>query len=150
MSTRPGDFDPWVIPYMAEQTGMDNDALSQELVSRGGLLGISGLSGDMRDLERAAVEGHERARLAVEVFCYQVKKYIGAFTAAMNGLDCLVFTGGIGENSASVRAEIAGGLESLGVYLDVRANSACVAERVSSARRTAVCRWQWSRQTRSW
>ncbi|MGI6610369.1 MAG: acetate/propionate family kinase [Limnochordia bacterium] len=128
MSTRPGDFDPWVIPYMADQTGMDNDALSQELVSRGGLLGISGLSGDMRDLERAAVEGHERARLAVEVFCYQVKKYIGAFTAAMNGLDCLVFTGGIGENSASVRAEIAGGLESLGVYLDVPRNSACVGE----------------------
>jgi acetate kinase len=113
---------------MADQTGMDNDALSQELVSRGGLLGISGLSGDMRDLERAAVEGHERARLAVEVFCYQVKKYIGAFTAAMNGLDCLVFTGGIGENSASVRAEIAGGLESLGVYLDVPRNSACVGE----------------------
>lgn len=128
MSTRPGDFDPWVIPYMAEQTGLDNESLSRELVSRGGLLGISGLSGDMRDLEAAACEGHERARLAVEVFCYQVKKYIGAFTAAMNGLDCLVFTGGIGENSAPIRAGIAGGLDSLGVYLDDVRNSGLVGE----------------------
>ncbi|MGI6082920.1 MAG: acetate/propionate family kinase [Limnochordia bacterium] len=132
MSTRPGDFDPWVIPYMAEQTGMDNDTLSRELVTRGGLLGISGLSGDMRDLEEAAEQGDERAHLAVEVFCYQVKKYIGAFTAVMNGLDCLVFTGGIGENSASIRARIAGGLESFGVYLDVRANSALSGEGVVS------------------
>jgi len=132
MSTRPGDFDPWVIPYMAEQTGMDNETLSRELVTRGGLLGISGLSGDMRDLEEAAEKGHERARLAVEVFCYQVKKYIGAFAAVMNGLDCLVFTGGIGENSASIRAQIAGGLESFGVYLDVPANSALRGEGIIS------------------
>ena len=132
MSTRPGDFDPWVIPYMAEQTGMDNETLSRELVTRGGLLGISGLSGAMRDLEEAAEKGHERARLAVEVFCYQVKKYIGAFAAVMNGLDCLVFTGGIGENSASIRAQIAGGLESFGVYLDVPANSALRGEGIIS------------------
>ena len=132
MSTRPGDFDPWVIPYMAEQTGMDNETLSRELVTRGGLLGISGLSGDMRDLEEAAEKGHERARLAVEVFCYQVKKYIGAFAAVMTGLDCLVFTGGIGENSASIRAQIAGGLESFGVYLDVPANSALRGEGIIS------------------
>ena len=132
MSTRPGDFDPWVIPYMAEQTGMDNETLSRELVTRGGLLGISGLSGDMRDLEEAAEKGHERARLAVEVFCYQVKKSIGAFAAVMNGLDCLVFTGGIGENSASIRAQIAGGLESFGVYLDVPANSALRGEGIIS------------------
>lgn len=118
MSTRPGDFDPWVLTYIAERTGMDNATIGQELVSQGGLLGISGLSGDMRDLQEAALKGHERAQLAIDVFCYQAKKYIGAFTAAMNGLDCLVFTGGIGENSSAVRAQVAGDLEYLGVLID--------------------------------
>jgi acetate kinase len=138
MSTRPGDFDPWVFPYVMERTGMTAAEVNRALVSTGGLLGISGVSGDMRDLENAAAAGHERAQLAIDVFCYQVKKYIGAFAAVLNGIDCLAFTGGIGENSALVREKTAGGLDYLGVVLDEQANRQLAGEGVISAPQSQV------------
>lgn len=138
MSTRPGDFDPWVFPYIMERTGMSAAEVNAELVSRGGLLGVSGRSGDMRDLEEAAAAGDERAQLAVDMLCYQVKKYIGAFAAVMNGLDCLVFTGGIGENSVRVRAQSAGGLDYLGVVVNEEENRLLRKEGLISAPESRV------------
>jgi acetate kinase len=123
MSTRPGDFDPWVFPFLMQREGLTADELNQALVKRGGLLGISGVSGDMRDIEEAANEGNERAKLTIDVFCYQVKKYIGAFTAAMNGLDVLVFTGGIGENGSEIRSQITCDMDYFGIKIDPDKNS---------------------------
>lgn len=122
MSTRPGDFDPWVLIAMMDKLGLNTEEINRILTKEGGLKGISGLSGDMRDLERASEEGDQRATLALEVFCYQVKKYIGAFAAIMNGLDVLVFTGGIGEKSPNIRAKICKELDILGVDLDKTKN----------------------------
>jgi len=122
MSTRPGDFDPWVILAMMDRLGLSTKEINDILIKEGGLRGISGVSGDMRDLEKAAQEGNSRANLAIEVFCYQVKKYIGAFAAVMNGLDALVFTGGIGEKSPEIRAKICKDLDYLSVYLDPEKN----------------------------
>lgn len=122
MSTRPGDFDPFVIPYVLKQTGMSIEQLNQAMIKDSGLFGISGISGDMRDLEEAARKGHDRAKLAIAVFCYQIKKYIGAFTASMNGIDVVVFTGGIGENSTTLRQMVCSNLSYLGIILDPQMN----------------------------
>lgn len=124
MSTRPGDFDPWVLPYLMERTGLSVEELSRKLVREGGLLGISGVSGDMRDIEEAAARGNDRARLALDVFCYHVKRYIGSFVASMNGIDVLIFTGGIGENDPAIRARIADRLDYLGIVVDGTRNQA--------------------------
>jgi acetate kinase len=118
MSTRPGDFDPFVFPYIMERTGKTVAEINELMVTSGGLLGISGESGDMRRLEQLAGAGRERAALALDVFCYQVKKYIGAFIAVMNGLDVLIFTGGIGQKSPKIRAKICQGLTYLGIKID--------------------------------
>lgn len=125
MASRSGDVDSFIIPYMVERAGMTLAEVQTALAKRGGLLGISGLSGDVRDLESAAKEGHYRARLALDVFAYQVKKYVGAYAAAMGGIDALAFAGGIGENGAEMRARICAGLEFLGIELDPRLNAAC-------------------------
>jgi acetate kinase len=122
MANRCGDVDPFVILYVMEQTGLSTEEIRQALITRGGLLGISGVSGDVRDLEIAAANGNVRARLALEIFAYTVKKYIGAFAAAMGGLDVIAFAGGIGENGIEMRCEICRGLEFLGVDLDERRN----------------------------
>ena len=125
MSTRCGDIDPFIFPYILEQTGMNEEGLVNELSRRGGLLGISGLSGDVRDLEKAADEGNSRALLALEVYAYSVKKYIGAYAAALGGVDVLTFSGGIGENAVAMRARICRGLEFLGINIDPERNQAC-------------------------
>ena len=122
MSTRPGDLDPWVFPYVMKQEGISADDLALRLIKEGGLLGISGVSGDMRDILNAARDGNQKADLAVQVFCYQVKKYIGAFVAAMNGIDCLVFTGGIGEHNPEIRERIGEHLDYLGIMIDPQKN----------------------------
>ena len=122
MSTRPGDFDPWLFPYLGERLGSSPQELSEELIKKGGLLGISAVSGDMRDLEEADAAGNRRAKLAIDVFCYQVQKYIGAFAAALGGVDVLVFTGGIGEHGPLQREQICRGLEFLGIALDPQKN----------------------------
>ena len=123
MGTRAGDVDPSVVTFIAEKTGMNGTELSQYLNKKAGFLGVSGVSSDCRDLEIAAEEGNDRAALTLEMLVYQIQKYIGSYTAAMNGLDCIVFTGGIGENSASTRAKVCEGLSWFGVEIDAEQNS---------------------------
>ena len=123
MGTRSGDIDPSVAAFIAEKTGMNGSELSVYLNKKGGFLGVSGVSSDCRDLEIAAEEGNDRAALTLEMLVYQIQKFIGSYTAAMNGLDCIVFTGGIGENSASTRAKVCEGLGWFGVEIDAEQNA---------------------------
>ncbi|HCU23046.1 MAG TPA: acetate/propionate family kinase [Candidatus Atribacteria bacterium] len=122
MSSRPGDFDPQVITFLQEKEKMSYSAINELLVKKSGFLGISGQSTEIWELEKAAQEGSERALLTIEVFVYQVKKYIGSFIALMNGLDSLVFTGGIGENDSFIREKICHNLDQLGIVIDSQKN----------------------------
>ena len=118
MGTRSGDIDPAVLEYLAEKKGYSVADCVTYLNKKSGVAGISGVSSDFRDLTKAAAEGNERAALALDVFAYGVKKYIGAYVAAMNGLDCLVFTAGIGENTWQVRKMICDGMDYLGIRIE--------------------------------
>lgn len=122
MSTRPGDFDPQVLLYLEEKIGLSPKELNSILAKESGLYGISGVSGELWEIEKAAQKGNEQAQLAVSVFVYQVKKYIGGFAALMGGLESLVFTGGIGENDTYIREKICEGLEFLGITIDPELN----------------------------
>ena len=122
-ANRTGDLDPYVLPFLLNQ-GMSMDEALDGLAKRGGLLGVSGVSNDLRRVEAAAAQGNRRAALAIDMFVNQIVKYAGAFTAELGGLDNLVFTGGIGENSASVRSRVSGALAYLGLELDEAANAA--------------------------
>lgn len=125
MGTRSGDIDPAIVDFVAAKEGLSAQAVETMLNKQSGLLGISGLTNDMRELLAEAHENDDRrARLAIEIFCYRVRKYIGSYLAAMNGADAIVFTGGIGENSAEVREAICKGLEWFGLELDAERNSA--------------------------
>ena len=126
MGTRPGDLDPGAVLYIAEHAEMGLHETDVTLNRHSGMYGISGLSNDMRDLITASQGGHERAKLAIDVFCYRVKKYVGAYLAALNGADALVFTGGIGENSALVRGQICEAMDWLGLVVDAGKNEAAV------------------------
>ena len=123
MGTRSGDVDPAIVNVIARKEGMSSSEVDALLNMQSGLLGISGLTHDMRELQ-AELKEHEdrRARLAIEVFCYRARKYIGAFLAGMGGADAVVFTGGIGENSPEIRALICGGMEWAGLKLDAAKN----------------------------
>ena len=121
-ATRCGDLDPFIILHVMEREKLTPAQAREVLCKKGGLLGISGLSSDLRDLEGAASKGHRRSALAIEVLVYQVKKYIGAFAAAMGGLSAVAFAGGIGENSWRVRREVCRDMEFLGIHLDDQAN----------------------------
>jgi acetate kinase len=125
MGTRSGDLDPAILEFVAEKEGLSARDVDTMLNKQSGLLGISGLTADMRELLAEAREHDDRrARLAVANYCYRVKKYLGAYLAAMNGADAIAFAGGIGENSPEVRARICDGLDWLGVRLDAEANAA--------------------------
>ena len=115
MGTRCGDVDPSVVTYMEQKLGIHGQEMADYLNKNSGLLGISGVSSDKRDVENAAKEGNKRAQLAEDMLNYQIKKYIGAYSAAMGGLDCIVFTGGIGENDAALRTAVCENMEYLGV-----------------------------------
>jgi acetate kinase len=121
-SSRPGDLDPFVVLHVMEREKLAPREVGQLLCKKSGLLGISGLSNDVRDLEKAAAEGHLRARLALQVFVYELKKHLGAYAAALGGLDAVAFAGGIGENSWRIRDEVCSGLGFLGLHLDPEAN----------------------------
>jgi acetate kinase len=121
MGTRSGAQDPGVILYLLREEGLDVAQLTDLLYNRAGLLGLSGVSADMRELLASPAPG---ARLAVQVFCYRVKREIGSLAAALGGLDALVFTGGIGAHAAPVRAEVCHGAAWLGLELDAAANEA--------------------------
>lgn len=123
MGTRCGDIDPSVVTYMEEKTGMHGQQMADFLNKRSGLLGVSGVSSDKRDVENAAANGNERAKLASDILNYQIKKYIGAYSAAMGGLDCVVFTGGIGENDKMVREKVCENMEYLGMSIDAEKNN---------------------------
>ena len=130
MGTRSGDLDPALLDYIAAKEGLSLSQVEAMLNSQSGLLGISGLTNDMRDLLAEANELQDRrARLAIEIFCYRARKYIGAYLAALGGADAVVFAGGIGENSAEIRARICAGLEWAGLHVDAQTNGALVGGR---------------------
>jgi acetate kinase len=122
-NNRVGDFDPFALPLIMRRTGKSLDEVLHALAEQGGLLGLSGTSGDVRDLETAAAAGDERATLALDVFTSSIRNYLGAYLVELGGADCIVFTGGIGENSAAVRCAVCQGLESLGIVLDAGRNA---------------------------
>lgn len=123
MGTRCGDIDPAIVTNLMKEMNLDPEQMSSYMNKKCGVLGISGVSSDFRDVTAAAKEGNERAAIALEMFCYQVRKYIGSYAAAMGGLDAIVFTAGVGENDISVRARCLEGLEFLGVKLDKELNA---------------------------
>ena len=127
-NNRVGDFDPFALPVLIEQTGKSLNELLKDLDSKSGLLGLSGVSGDVRDLEEAAAKNNERARLALDVFITAIRHYLGAYLVELAGADAIVFTGGIGENGASVRAAVCKDLEIFGIALDPAANAAAKGE----------------------
>ncbi len=122
MGTRCGDIDPSVVTYMEQKLGIHGQEMADYLNKKSGLLGISGVSSDKRDVEKAAAEGNARAKLASDMLNYQIQKYVGAYAAAMGGIDCLVFTGGIGENDGYVRSEVCKNMEFLGISIDAEKN----------------------------
>lgn len=122
MGTRCGSLDPAILTFLMHQEGLDADRIDKLMNKESGLQGISGVSSDFRDLEDAIEKGNERAQLAVDMFYYSVKKYIGAYAAAMGGVDAVVFTAGIGENNAEGRLEIVKGLEFMGIRIDEEKN----------------------------
>jgi len=127
MGTRCGDLDPAVLDFIATKEGLGIRDVDMLLNKQSGLLGLSGLTHDMRELLAEEKEtGDRRARVAIDMFCYRARKYVGAYFAAMCGADAVVFTGGIGENSPEIRARIVGGLDRLGVHLDPEANERMV------------------------
>jgi acetate kinase len=141
-ATRPGDLDIFAVLYMMERRGWSIDEVQRQLTNGGGLAGMSGVEGgDVRDLEAAAAAGSHPAALALQLFAYQVKKTIGAFTAGMGGLDAVAFTGGIGENSASLRAACCDGLQFLGIELDDAKNASGSGDRAVSAAGSRVSVW---------
>lgn len=121
-NNRVGDFDPFALPLIIERTGMTLDDVLSHLASHGGLLGISGKSGDIRDLESAAEEGDENCQLALDVFVQEIRRHLGGMIVALGEVDAIVFTGGIGEKGASIRAAVCRDLEGLGIELDPAAN----------------------------
>ncbi len=125
MGTRTGDFDPAILFYLADK-GYDAATLNDMCNKKSGVLGLSGLSNDMRTLGEQARAGHKRAQLAIDVFCYRIKKYIGAYAAVLGRLDAVIFTGGIGENAADLRAEMCSNLDLLGISIDEQRNSETV------------------------
>ncbi|HID10144.1 MAG TPA: acetate/propionate family kinase [Candidatus Latescibacteria bacterium] len=137
-ATRTGDVDVFAVLYVMEHEGLSPVQMAELLCRQGGLLGLSGISGDVRDLEEAAEKGDERARLALEAFCYGVKKYIGAYAAALGGLDALAFAGGIGERGWKVRERICKDLGFLGVRLDPKRNRRLEGEGMISDERSHV------------
>ena len=133
MGTRSGDLDAGILQYVMNKYNMNIDEMLNVLNKKSGVQGVSGVSSDFRDLENAHKEGNERAGLAVDMFNYGVKKLIGAYAAAMGGVDAIIFTAGVGENSANQRLAIASGLEFMGVKMDAEANNVRGKETVISA-----------------
>ncbi len=122
MGTRSGNIDPALIPYIMEKTGKNVDEVLNVLNKESGILGMSGISSDLRDNIQAASEGNERAKIALEVFASRIHKYIGSYAARMSGVDAIIFTAGIGENSSEIRERVLKGLEFMGVYWDPSLN----------------------------
>jgi acetate kinase len=127
-NNRVGDFDPFALPVVMERTGKTLDAVLELLAEESGLLGLSGISGDVRDLAAAAAAGSDRAELALDVYITSVRHYLGAYLVELGGADVIAFAGGIGENSAAIRQAVCAGLEELGIVLDEEKNATAKAE----------------------
>lgn len=123
-NNRVGDFDPYALPLLKRLSGKSFEELLEEMSTNGGLLGLSGLSSDVRDLEEAASNGHERADFALKVFVASIRQYLGSYLVVLGGADAIVFTGGIGENSQRIRREVCAGLNWAGITLDEEKNGA--------------------------
>ncbi len=122
MGTRSGDVDPGVLLFLAEKENLSIKQVNDVINKKSGVQGISGQSSDMRDLENAAAKGDERAQLAIDMYYYRVKKYVGAYAAVMDGVDLIIFTGGIGENDDNIRAHVSEAIDFMGVDFDAEAN----------------------------
>jgi len=122
MGTRSGDVDPGILLFLAEKENLSIQQVNDVVNKKSGVQGISGLSSDMRDLENAAADGNERAKLALDMYYYRVKKYVGAYAAIMDGVDLIIFTGGIGENDDNIRAHVSEAIDFMGVDFDAEAN----------------------------
>lgn len=123
MGTRVGDVDPGALVFIGEKEGLSMAQLSEVINKKSGVLGVSGVSSDMREIEEAISQGNERAKLALEMYDYRIKKYVGAFTAAMGGLDLLIFTGGVGENQTTTREYVCEDMQYMGVEIDKELNA---------------------------
>lgn len=130
MGTRVGDVDPGALVFIGEKEGLSMAQLSEVINKKSGVLGVSGVSSDMREIEDAIAQGNERAKLALEMYDYRIKKYVGAFTAAMGGLDLLIFTGGVGENQTTTREYVCRDMEYMGVKIDNELNAKIRGEEV--------------------
>jgi len=133
MGTRAGDIDGGAVTFIEKKLGLDADGMSDLLNKKSGVAGLTGGKSDMRDVEAAAAEGDDRARLAQDMYFYRIKKYIGAYAAAMGGLDVIVFTAGVGENQTSMRSEVCKDMEFLGVKFDEKKNLVRGEEAIISA-----------------
>jgi acetate kinase len=122
MGSRCGAIDPAVVPFVMEKENIPVSEMGNWMNKKCGFLGVSGISSDLREIEAAVNEGHERATLACDILAYQIKKYIGSYTAAMNGLDCVVFTAGIGENNHDIRERALKDMSFYGIELDIEKN----------------------------
>ena len=122
MGTRSGNIDPALIPFLMEKTGKSAEQVLDVLNKKSGMLGVSGFSSDLRDIVEQAEKGNDRAQLALDVFANRIHKYIGSYAARMNGVDAIIFTAGIGENSSIIRAKVLEGLQFMGVYMDPELN----------------------------
>jgi acetate kinase len=140
-NNRTGDFDVFSLPVLLRRTGKTLEELLHELAEHSGLLGLSGLSGDVRDLQAAAAQGNDRAQLALDVFAGSVRHYLGAYLVELGGADAVVFTGGIGENSASIRQAVCRDLHALGIVLDEEANAQARGETRIDAADSRVQLW---------
>lgn len=141
MGSRSGDIDASAVTYIMEKLDKKPQEMADYLNKQSGVLGITGISSDMRDVENAANEGNERARLALQMYNYRIKKYIGAYAAAMGGVDVIVWTAGVGENQINTRLEACSGLEFLGVKMDAEANNCRGVEKKISAADSKVQVW---------
>ena len=141
MGTRSGDLDAAVVQFIMNKYNMTADECLNMLNKKSGVLALSGVSSDFRDIENGADEGNENCTLALDKFAYEIRKYIGSYAAALGGLDCLVFTAGVGENSGPMRARICEGLEFLGVKLDPEKNNVRGKEAIISADDSKVTVW---------
>lgn len=140
-NNRVGDFDPFALPVLMRATGKSLSELLDDLSSRSGLLGISGLSGDVRDLEEAAASGNSRAELALKTFVGSIRHYLGGYLTVLGGVDAIVFSGGIGENSQCVRAEVCKNMEWMGLHLDAAYNAQASGECCISSSESKVEVW---------
>ncbi len=140
-NNRVGDFDPFALPLLMKITGRSLEKLLGDLAENSGLLGLSGVSGDVRDLEQAASEGHQHARLALDVFVSEIRRHLGGLLVELGGADAIVFTGGIGENGVEIRRGVCANLEEFGISLDAERNAAARGETCVSPEGSRVQVW---------